>query len=145
MDEISTSGISKAVGWHLPSDEEWNDLERYLIGREKYSCSDNAEHIGKALASTEYWTENSHNTDSLRHSPGYEQEKNNATGFTALPAGDFFHEENYFGMSAYFWTSTELNAMRAPYRYVDHDMPSFGLYRGYYKAIGRSVRCVKDF
>lgn len=131
-------------GWHLPSDAEWNELEHYLIAREKYACSDNAEHIGKALASKEYWADNKHDTDLLVYSPGFEQEKNNATGFNALPAGDFFHEENYFGMSAYFWTSTELNAMRAPYRYVDHDQPVFGLYRGYYKAIGRSVRCVKD-
>ena len=131
-------------GWHVPSDAEWNELEHYLIGSEKYACSDNAEHIGKALASTEHWTENSHNDDLLRHSPGFEQEKNNATGFCALPAGDFFHEENYFGESAYFWTSTELNAMRAPYRFVDHDQPLFGIYRGYYKAIGRSVRCVRD-
>lgn len=131
-------------GWHLPSDAEWNELEHYLIAREKYACSDNAEHIGKALASKEYWVDNKHDTDLLIFSPGFEQEKNNATGFNALPAGDFFHKENYFGMSAYFWTATELNAMRAPYRYVDHDQPVFGLYRGYYKAIGRSVRCVKD-
>ena len=41
-------------GWHLPSDAEWGELERYLIGSEKYASDDNAEHIGKALASKEY-------------------------------------------------------------------------------------------
>lgn len=34
--------------------------------------------------------------------------------------------------------------MRENYRYVDHDMPIFGIYHGNLKRTGRSVRCVKN-
>ena len=132
-------------GWHVPSMPEFNELELHVSSIDRYGCDNDQSHIGKALADTSGWDGFSSNESNLNHSPGYDRVSNNATGFSALPAGDAGGgEENYFHQSAYFWTSTEYNSFLAPYRYVDHDMPVFGLYWGYYKRIGRSVRCVKN-
>ena len=132
-------------GWHLPSIPEFNDLELHVSSIDRYVCDNNVSHIGKALADTSCWDDFPGNVPPHLHSPGHNRASNNATGFSALPAGDVFGgEENYFHQSAYFWTSTEYNTYLAPYRYVDHDMPVFGIFYGYYKHIGRSVRCVKN-
>ncbi len=132
-------------GWHLPSIPEFNDLELHVSSIDRYVCDNNVSHIGKALADTSCWDDFPGNVPPHLHSPGHNRASNNATGFSALPAGDVFGgEENYFHQSAYFWTSTEYNTYLAPYRYVDHDMPVFGIFYGYYKRIGRSVRCVKN-
>ena len=132
-------------GWHLPSMIEFHELESHVSSIERYVCDNNESHIGKALADTSSWDDFSSSEPNLSHFPGHDRASNNATGFSALPAGDAFGgDENYFHQSAYFWTSTEYNSFLAPYRYVDHDMPVLGLYWGHYKRIGRSVRCVKN-
>ena len=132
-------------GWHLPSVPEFNDLESHVSSIERYVCDNEASHIGKALADTSSWDNFASDEHHLRHSPGHDRASNNATGFSALPAGDVIGgENNYFHQSAYFWTSTEYSTYKAPYRYVDHDMPVFGIYHGSLKRTGRSVRCVKN-
>lgn len=42
------------------------------------------------------------------------------------------------------WTSSEFSSFHAPYRYVDHDMPVFGINYDSHKRTWRSVRCVKN-
>ncbi|MDY6348401.1 MAG: hypothetical protein SPL42_08265, partial [Bacteroidales bacterium] len=65
-------------------------------------------HIGKALADTSNWDYFYSDNPHLQHSPGHDQASNNATGFSALGAGDVIGgPENYFHQSAYFWTSSE--------------------------------------
>lgn len=102
-------------------------------------------HIGKALADTSNWDYFYSDNPHLQHSPGHDQASNNATGFSALGAGNVIGSpENYFHQSAYFWTSSEFSSFQAPYRYVDHDMPVFGINYDSHKRTGRSVRCVKN-
>lgn len=132
-------------GWHLPSMPEFNDLELHVSSIDRYVCDNEASHIGKALADTSSWDDFHSNESHLLHSPGHDRASNNATGFSALPAGDVIGgPENYFYQSAYFWTSSEFSSFQAPYRYVDHDMPVFGINYNSHKRTGRSVRCVKN-
>ena len=132
-------------GWHLPSMPEFNDLELHVSSIDRYVCDNEKSHIGKALADTSNWDDYYSDNPHMQHSPGYDQASNNATGFSALPAGDVIGgPENYFHQSAYFWTSSELSSNLAPYRYVDHDMPVFGIFYDSRKRTGRSVRCVKN-
>ena len=132
-------------GWHLPSMPEFNDLELHVSSIDRYVCDNEKSHIGKALADTSGWDDFSSENPHLLHSPGHDQASNNATGFSALPAGDVIGgPENYFHQSAYFWTSTEFSSYQASYRYVDHDMPVFGINYDSHKRTGRNVRCVKN-
>lgn len=132
-------------GWHLPSMSEFNDLELHVSSIDRYVCDNEGSHIGKSLADTSSWDDFSSGEPHLQHSPGHDRASNNATGFSALPAGDVIGgPENYFHQSAYFWTSSEFSSFQAPYRYVDHDMPVFGINYDSHKRTGRSVRCVKN-
>lgn len=132
-------------GWHMPSMPEFNDLELHVSSIDRYVCDNEGSHIGKALADTSNWDNFSSREPHLLHSPGHDHASNNATGFSALPAGDVIGgPENYFHQSAYFWTSSEFSSFQAPYRYVDHDMPVFGINYDSHKRTGRSVRCVKN-
>ncbi len=132
-------------GWHVPSMLEFHELESHVSSIDRYVYGNDESYIGKALADTSNWDDSSSIEPNLNNSPGYDQTSNNATGFSALPAGDVFGgEENYFHQSAYFWTSTEYDSFQAPYRFVDHDRPFFGIWSSNYKRIGRSVRCVKN-
>lgn len=132
-------------GWHLPSMLEFDDLESHVSSIDRYVCDNEGSHIGKALADTSSWDDFSSEEAHLLHSPGHDRAANNATGFSALPAGDVIGgPENYFHQSAYFWTSSEFSSFQAPYRYVDHDMPVFGINYNSNKRTGRSVRCVKN-
>ena len=106
-------GICPA-GWHVPSEGEWGQLMNYLNAHEQYFCGSNANYIAKALASTEGW-ENSTNT----YVPGNNPEVNNATGFSAMPAGYYSSGFSNFGTYAYFWSTTE---------YYYNDVTSYAKY-----------------
>jgi len=126
-------------GWHLPSQEEWYELNR-SIGMTDYQISqydDNNKYFGNMLKSTDW--------------PGG---NNNATLFSALPGGYHLYDYNpysnltsYFtglGIAAYFWSSTMGDEV--------NDFP-YTMNLGYYgletfvasKNNGFSVRCVKDY
>jgi uncharacterized protein (TIGR02145 family) len=91
-------------GWHVPSGAEWTKLEEYVGSKSEYIYEGKPSNIAKALASNMGWEESN-----IPGSPGHEQEKNNATGFTAIPAGigaDWL--DNYFEWNNYatiFWAS----------------------------------------
>ena len=134
------------VGWHVPSSSEWVQLRNYLSNNSDYVCGDTNINVGKALAATTGWVSNTTNCTA-----GYQMETNNATGFSALPAGFYGISttggSNFgqFGNQACFWTSS---------------WPGVGSYRNvytiysYFKILGGptsgriyesfSVRCLKD-
>jgi len=128
-------------GWHLPSDAEWTQLTDYVRSRSEYVCGGDTENIAKALASTEYWerwdVDECVVGDPRRH-------PNNATGFSAVPAGDcvgssFHNAGNY----AYFWSSTEHGGDHAYSRLLYYDGAGVGRY-GNFRSDGFSVRCLRD-
>ena len=126
------------TGWHVPSDAEWTQLEHYLSSQSQYVCGSSTDNIAKALASATGWN-SSTNICAVGNNPS----ANNATGFSALPAGSYDGDSNYFGDNANFWSATESNDGNAYYRNLDY---YFALvFRSYlYKGGGYSVRCVRD-
>jgi uncharacterized protein (TIGR02145 family) len=124
------------AGWHVPSDDEWKQLEMYL-GMSQAEAdavgSRGTDEGGKLKESgTTHW------------SPPNEG-ATNERGFTALPGGNRSYDGdfNYVGSNAGFWCSTEYNSSNAWYRGLSHDGSQ--VYRfSSAKRDGISVRCVRD-
>lgn len=143
--EDNPSGVQGICpdGWHVPSDAEWTELTNYMKTQPNYMASGNADRLAKALAATWGW-----NSSSETDTPGNNPTTNNATGFSALPAGGYKSNYGnqgyyYFGTQANFWSSTKLGNECADIRqmyyindYVHED------YNG--QMFGFSVRCVHN-
>lgn len=124
-------------GWHLPSDEEWKELEMSLgMSRTEadilfdYRGSDEG---GKMKESgTSHWA--SPNSGAT-----------NASDFTALSAGYRDHEGLFAHKSthAYFWNSTEAGGTYGPYRQLHNTSAKVGRYETL-KVEGLSIRCLED-
>ena len=124
-------------GWHLPSDAEWTQLTDYLKDN-GYSCGGEKEYVAKALASKTGWESSSDQCD-----VGNNPSTNNASGFSALPAGSYYGYYYYFGYTAPFWSATEYYVSYAWFRALGCYYAYVGRYYGS-KSDGRSVRCVRD-
>lgn len=137
---LYTWEVAKQVcpqGWHLPSDNEWQMLER-SIGMPENEINmigfrggiNNS--AGKLKSKTDW-----NSSDSLVYDD---------IGFHALPAGNYgFHEKMFalINCNAFFWTSTPYQDKFAWNRDIkDTDNTIFRSQK--YKRVGFSVRCVKD-
>lgn len=133
-------------GWHLPSDNEWTELENYLADNGfNYdgTTGGDATKIAKAMAAPGGWTSS---IDVGAVGNNDYQEKINASGFSALPGGQRLNGSGEFdgaGNLAGFWGSTEVDSGRAYGRYISYNYSSVDRYM-IYKRRGFSVRCVKD-
>ena len=128
------------TGWHVPSDAEWTQLTNYVSSQTQYQCNNSSSYIAKALASTIGW-----NSSTETCAVGNNPSTNNATGFSALPAGGYGNYYNVFGGIANFWSATEYNGLDdfAYFRYLYYIDAS--VYRDFIvKGYGFSVRCVRD-
>jgi len=126
------------TGWHVPSDAEWTQLTTWVGSQSAYQCSGSSANIAKALASTSGWT-SSTNTCAV----GNTQTSNNATGFGAVPAGNYTGVYYSFGNFANFWSATEYNSYYAFCRYLGYDNAYVS--RSYHdQSYGFSVRCLRD-
>ena len=127
------------TGWHVPSDAEWTELTPYVGSQSNYLCSNNSAYIAKALASTTGWA-SSTNQCAVGNTPA----SNNATGFSAVPAGYRLGSSfNNSGGNAIFWSSTESSSSYAYARYLNYN--SAGVYSNTgSKSYGYSVRCLRD-
>lgn len=123
-------------GWHLPSDDEWKQLEMHLgMSQEEADASKwrGTDQGGRLKQEgIEYWkSPNTGATDELR--------------FSALPGG-FRHGSGEFkevNQSARFWTSSSNGYSYAWFRELDNDNAAiFRDFSGVY--CGHAVRCVKD-
>ncbi|MDA3905997.1 MAG: FISUMP domain-containing protein [Bacteroidales bacterium] len=120
-------------GWHLPSDDEWKQMEMF-IGMNQ-STVDNigwrGTDEGSKLKSTSGWYVNS---------------GNNSSSFTALPGGFFNAGVGYFdglGKSGFWWSSSESSSSIVVCRTLSYDKD--GIFLGFNgKTPGFSVRCLKD-
>jgi uncharacterized protein (TIGR02145 family) len=131
-------------GWHIPTDEEWIELENHLIEcGYNYDGTTSENKIAKSLATTTYWNESS-NTGAI----GKEISLNNRSGFSGLPSGlcsdDVFND---IGYSTRWWSSTYQESTsgydEAWFRELLYDR-SFLYRETTYTELGCSVRCVKD-
>ncbi len=124
-------------GWHLPTDEEWKKLERYLgMPEEKLDEVMFREEgkVGDRLKSSKQW-----------HDPGADK-----LGFGALPGGFRFGNNaggpanfGYINDEAYFWTATLYDNELAYRRQIVGGTHGVVRYMNYMEH-GYSVRCVKD-
>ncbi len=123
-------------GWHVPSDDEWKELERNL-GMKKAEVESKgwrgSEHGYKLKATgTAHW-----------HEPN--SAANNETGFNALPGG-YRDVEGFFyviGNAGYWWTSTEYQSYFAWFRSLFYTSGKIHRITSY-EGDGFSVRCIKD-
>lgn len=135
----STQGLCP-TGWHIPTDEEWMQLEGAVEDSFDYPDPEweklgfRGNNVAVKLKSTSGWNNNGNGTDDF--------------GFNALPAGmrdhdasgpDFFNQGNI----AHFWSSSFYYIAYAKERQF------WGLsnqsYRGNeVSGLGYSVRCLKD-
>jgi len=124
-------------GWHIPSDEEWRELEM-LLGMSDVEATDTGwrgEGIGSMLK---------------EHGPSHWKAPNdkatNESGFTALPGG--YRDVNGLfyvgGYSSYWWSSAEKDAYFSWYRSLYHSSTKVHRTTGY-EGDGFSVRCLKDY
>lgn len=140
----SPSGIQGIcpTGWHVPSAAEWTELTDYLGSKSEYYCTDNINHIAKAMAATSGW-----NQCAYANTPGNNQAANNASGFNAVPAGESHQTPQYYGDNAFFWTSTAANpnpeVLMAEFRSLCY-YEAFVSADNEFKELGMSVRCVRD-
>ena len=135
-------------GWHLPSLTECNEMLDYVRSQSAFTCGGDPDNISKALASNYViWTQTSDDICSIV----YDQTDNNATGFSAIPAGYSWvypggttvivGQSN--GSMAQFWLSTEAGDNTA-YLFALRSENSVSVPETRGRSIGSSVRCVKN-
>ncbi|MFO7656506.1 MAG: FISUMP domain-containing protein [Bacteroidales bacterium] len=125
INNINIQGVCPD-GWHIPSNEEWQQLIDYI------SSDGFAENVGFALKATSGWIEDGNGID--------------AYGFDAQPSGSrSATESGSFSNPGYcsWWSSTENDlvcAYRSRLTYSNSSIEK----RSSDKSNGFSVRCIKD-
>jgi uncharacterized protein (TIGR02145 family) len=110
------------VGWRVPNNADWRELEAFLGG---------GAGAAKALKASDGW-------------PG-ESNGSNETGFAALPAG-WRTQDGIFYLAnriAYFWTSDlSPDGTVVSHMLFDVERPMFRI--GYNPGMGQSLRCIAE-
>ncbi len=138
LDELATSGrlynwfaVSDSrniapAGWHVPTQQEWEQLATALGGAQTAG--------GKMKeAGNTHW--NSPNSAA-----------DNSSGFTALPSGRREYTDGSFinsGFNAFWWTSSPYNPDYSWYYQVNYDVGSVNA-ANFHKQYGFSIRLIKD-
>jgi uncharacterized protein (TIGR02145 family) len=120
-------------GWHLPTDDEWKQLEM-AIGMSQNEADDfswRGKSEGTKLKTTIGWKNNGNGSDEY--------------GFSALPSGFRFPNGDFIdiGYNGYWWSATENYSVTAWTRNLLADTPTI-VRDDHDKGSGYSVRCVKD-
>jgi len=111
-------------GWHVPSDEEWENLLDFLGGAEV------AEGKMKTIGTTHWEWPNKGAT--------------NSSGFSGLPGGCYVDRGFFGGIGTvgYWWCSNEYSSPDAWFMSLNYNSANARL-SPWYKRCGLSVRCVK--
>ncbi len=121
-------------GWHVPSDGEWNIMEKYLDSSvDTTAIGWVGTNIGNQLkeSGTSHWASGNNGT--------------NSSNFTALPGGFRYSDGSFFDIngSGYWWTTTASAASNAWFRVLDcSNAAVYSTNNG--KVGGFSVRCACD-
>ena len=140
MDHYSSHGalynwpaalIACPEGWHLPSDEEWKQMEKSLgmADEELDKTSFRGIEEGIHLKSPLGWIDDVSGT--------------NSSGFAAIPAGYRFTAFNWMGAGLAWWTSTPDTDENAWDRGLSNQTNRIDRW-AYGKNSGFSIRCIKD-
>jgi uncharacterized protein (TIGR02145 family) len=131
------------IGWHLPTDEEWTQLENYLKENAySYDGVIGNSGIAKSLATNSGW-DVSDNQGAIGNSDF--SEYRNKTGFSALPSGRRSSYGDFSGLryNCAYWSATEYSSSNAYIRGLNYSAAKVNR-KDYRKLNGYSVRCVKD-
>lgn len=109
------------LGYHIPSEVEWNSLETCLGGA-----------VGSKMkeTGTAHWLTNDPNVT-------------NSSGFTGLPGGQFDVFFDEIGNKGYWWSSSAFDTSRS-WAFTLPDITNVLYQENLRKNFGLSVRCVKD-
>ena len=133
---LYSASMAKEVcpaGWHLPTDEEWQQLE-IAIGINPYEVGEDGSrgtNEGTKLKAISGWNNNSNGTDDF--------------GFSALPGGFCGYRGVFYniGFESYWWSATESNDGHVYCRILSDDTAVLRT-KNFYPGYQMSVRCVKD-
>ena len=121
-------------GWHIPTDDEWKELEMYLgmSQSEADGTGGRGSPVGNKLKATSGWSSNGNGS--------------NESSFTALPGGYRSPTDGSWGGIGgfgYWWSSTESISSMAWDRILYYYLSDVHRYQGH-NLHGFSVRCVRD-
>jgi uncharacterized protein (TIGR02145 family) len=130
-------------GWHIPSDNDWDDLIRHLakgrveVNKPLKTSNGNAtqyvtEQVGSLLKSVTDWSESGNG--------------NNKSGMVGLPGGSRYPDGRFSSHVREYcdwWSSSESTSEKAMARYLYFKSNDVFKY-DYNKGCGFSVRCLKD-
>jgi len=122
-------------GWHIPTDEEWKELETFLgVGNDEINRTGGRSTLAGLVKSPDNWRDNTLAME-------------NSSGFSVLPAGtrNDYGDFMVAGQFAGFWSSTPYETAENYlwYRHFYYNTSEFG--RNYViKNNGYSCRCLKD-
>jgi uncharacterized protein (TIGR02145 family) len=128
------------LGWRVPDSTDWKILENYLIAnRYSWDGVQNGIEVGKSLAAKTGWI-----TSNSQGQVGNEPNTNNASGFSAYPAGargaGFWRQ----GKDAIFWISKEIIAGGKARQWVLHNENAAPYSITVSFSAGNAVRLVRD-
>lgn len=133
-------------GWHVPTDNEWITLEKYLIANGyNYDKSTMGNKIAQSMAAKTDWA-----ISPIKGSIGKigsDLTKNNRSGFAALPGGDRYPTNGRFismGYNGCWWSNSEVNKLTAWYRNLSNEMVELNRRDPVDKRSGLSVRIIRD-
>lgn len=149
--EAVNTGLLCPIGWHVPTQSEWEELLVYLqnsgYNYDGSTDTDNdpdtndktAKSLTKALAwmsSTELGAPGNSDYPAFR----------NRTGFSAIAAGmrGNLGSTTNINVIAIWWSATSTNTNTAARVSIQYDLASSGVGPSADKKFGFSVRCVKD-
>jgi uncharacterized protein (TIGR02145 family) len=124
------------AGWHIPTDNEWKQMEMFLgmTQEQADSTGNRGSSTGgklKETGTTHWWVPNKGAT--------------NSTGFSALPGGYRTYAFMLQLSDGVWWTGTKVSSDQAVFRGLRYDFSDIS--RNYFhmdETTGMSVRCVKD-
>lgn len=130
-------------GWHIPSDDEWEELAEYLNAQN--GGFDKFEDTGDESGLVDDWTGIG---KFLKSDSGWEDDKDgtNVYGFSAFPAGSYVPDNNHdfetAGYQTIFWSSTEVN--NGVFVKGLDKTDNFYTWSDGKGGSGCSIRCIKD-
>src|SRR5271157_2385763 len=106
------------LGWHMPSDAEWDTFEHTLIAQGyNYDAQTRGNKIAQSMAAKTYWMASTEGG-----TIGNNLAANNRSGFSALPGGCRGDDGSFSGVGdgGSWWSVTESGTSAAYYRYLSH-------------------------
>lgn len=132
---VVATGKLAPIGWHVPSDSEWTNLEYYLHNNGYGWAGTSRGVVAKAVAQRTGWK-----FSTITSYPG------NVTGFSAFPGNERTALGSFpNGVSGFWWSSTETSNPVFAYNRSVMEASSIGLMsESKNKSCGISIRLVKD-